>query len=286
MSAVDRHEKVRADWLLAHEAHWHLSDRRMANDLKRRAAQKGTKDAGAADSSFHEGRIKPLHARFVAGGEDSKDTMARGCFLVLFIVPAVLVGAGPALAFSQAAYRTTTEAALKSGGVPRVKPWLVAAAGAAAAGVLAALVFRSLLVVATAHFYPSITVAVDWSRVGMIYGWSQLTLGLLLTAWQIRRHGWPGVVRKGTPKTPVGRGRSTAPAASAAPARSASVARPEPSVQQDEASVAPARPKAPARSAQPDPPAIVEPDEVFDDEPVFDDEEFVVPEDKASTTAN
>lgn len=286
MSAVNRHERVRADWLLAHEAHWHLSDRRMANDLKRRAAQKSNKDAGAADSSFHEGRIKPLHARFVAGGEDSKETMARACFLALIIVPTVVLATGPALGFSLVAYHATTETALKRGHVPQCRPWLFAAAGAAVLGVIAALIFRSLLVVATAHYYPTITFAVHWSNVGLVYGWSQLVLGLLLTAWQIRRHGWPGVVHKGKPKPPMVRGRTPAPAASAVPQRSAAVDEPEPPAELGGAPLAPARPKAPTRSAQPDQPTVIDPDEDFDDEPVFDDEVLVAADESGSTGSN
>lgn len=254
MSAVDRHERARADWLLAHEAGWHLSDRRMATELKRRAAQKDRAGAGAIESSHHEGRIKPIHARFIAGGEDSKERMARGCFLVLIALPTLAVGLGPALALSTVAYGATTEARLKKGAVPTRAPWLIAAAVAAAVGALIALLFRSLITVATVTFYPSLTVEVHWTSVWLVYGWTQLVLGLVLTAWQIRRHGWPGVTIKRAPKLLV------VPEASEAPM---------PSDTSDSTGAAERAAGSPAL------PVIPEPVE-WEDEDDFDDENIVV----------
>lgn len=267
MSTVERYEKVRADWLLAHEASWHMSDRRMANELKRRAAHKDRSAAGAAESSHHEGRIKPIASRFVAGGEDSKETMARGCFLVLFIVPAVLVGLGPALAVSHGAYAVTTETRLQRGKVPTRTPWLVAAAAVAAVGAIIALVVPSLLTVATMSYYPRWVTDVHWAHVGLVYGWLQLVLGLALTAWQIRRHGWPGVTVKRSPKTP---GVPDLPTASTAvtPAERVTGIRACKDEDEDEAA-APKAPAIPQVPAMPTDPGNAE----YDDEaPEFDDE--------------
>lgn len=265
VSAVERYEKVRADWLLAHEASWHMSDRRMANELKRRAAQKDRSAAGAAESSHHEGQIKPIASRFVAGGEDSKETMARGCFLVLFVVPAVLVGLGPALAVSHGAYAVTTETRLQGGKVPTRTPWLITAAALAAVGAIIALVVPSLLTVATMSYYPRWVIDVHWAHVGLVYGWLQLVLGLALTAWQIRRHGWPGVTVKSSPKTPGVPDLPTARTAS----------RPTGTKAPKAEAAAPKAPAIPRVPAMPTGPGNAEYDDEapeFDDEIVIDEE--------------
>ncbi|SMX99058.1 hypothetical protein [Brevibacterium linens] len=270
---VERYEKVRADWLLAHEASWHLSDRRMANELKRRAANKDRAAAGAAESSHHEGKIKPIASRFVAGGEDSKERGLRALFLILFILPTLVVWIGPALAISHAAYSVGTERRLKQGRVPERRQWYLAAAAVAGAGALFALIARfvalHLITVATVTYWPSLTLDVHWTTVGLIYLWVQVVLGLLLAAWQIRRHGWPGVVIKAGAKTPEVPATPRAPVAPAVPTAPKSVGSGE--ITAEEPDGEPAAPRAPA---VPIVPTIPEPPVVagFDDDPVFDDE--------------
>lgn len=194
---ADRHEKVRADWLLAHEAGWHMSDRRMATRLSRKAAQKDRSAAGASESSHHEGHIKPLAMRFLARGEDSKDTMFRHVFLVVVVAPLVVIGFGPALLGSLALYGLASTGLLGLKRVPRSWPWLIAAVFVGVGGWL--LVQPSGFL----HITPwPLSVDLDGAQFLASYGWLQLTLGLLFTAWQIRRHGWPGVTIKSKPKTP------------------------------------------------------------------------------------
>lgn len=268
---MERYEKVRADWLLAHEASWHLSDRRMANELKRQAAKKDRAAAGAAESSHHEGRIKPIASRFIAGGEDSKERGLRGLFLVLFILPTLVVWIGPALVVSYGCYAVDVERRLKQGRVPERKQWYLAAGVVAAAGMLFALIARfvalPLITVAEITYWPSITLDVHWTTISLIYLWAQLVLGLLLTAWQVRRHGWPGVVIKATAKTPEVPTTPRAPVAPAVPAVPTSADDEIVSAEGAEP-VAPKAPVVPITPAIPDPPVVAE----FDDEPVFDDE--------------
>lgn len=265
MSTVERYEKVRADWLLANEMSWTLSDRRMANALKRRTARKDLTTAGAAESSHHEGKIKPIWSRFLAAGEDSTERMFRSFFLVLFIVPGVLLGLGPALVVSQTAYKVTTEAHLSKGRVPKRGAWFIAGAVVAVAGVVLGLLIPSLVTVATARFYPDITLTVHWDHVGLIYSWAQVTLALLLTGWEIRRHGWPGVIVKGEAKLPTIPGGNKVPAVPESTAHT----EPEPREQDDAASP----PKVPAIPVTPlpDTPEGVEDDE----EPAFDEDELI-----------
>lgn len=270
---VERYEKVRADWLLANEASWHLSDRRMANELKRIASKKDRNAAGAAESSHHEGRIKPIATRFIAAGEDSKERGLRALFLILFILPTLVVWIGPAFAISNAAYAVDTERRLKQGRVPERRQWYLAAAAVAGAGALFALIARfvalHLITVATVTYWPSLTLDVHWTTVGLIYLWVQVVLGLLLAAWQIRRHGWPGVVIKAGAKTPEVPATPRAPVAPAVPTAPKSVGSDE--ITAEEPDGEPAAPRAPA---VPIVPTIPEPPVVagFDDDPVFDDE--------------
>lgn len=270
---VDRYEKVRADWLLAHEASWHLSDRRMANELKRIAAKKDRTAAGAAESSHHEGRIKPIVSRFIAGGEDSKERGLRALFLVFFILPTLVVWIGPALVFSHAAYSVGTERRLKQGRVPERRQWYLAAAVVLGAGALFAVVARfvalHLITVATVTYWPSLTLDVHWPTVGLIYLWGQVVLGLLLAAWQVRRHGWPGVVIKTGAKTPEVPATPRAPVAPAVPTAPKNAGADE--ITDEGQDVEPTTPKAPAVPmvpAIPEPPVVAE----FDDEPVFVDD--------------
>jgi hypothetical protein len=273
--AVERYEKVRADWLLANEASWHLSDRRMANQLKRAAAKKDRAATGAAESSHHEGQIKPIASRFIAAGEDSKEKMLRAVFLALFILPTLVFWIGPALALSYGLYALDTERRLKQGRVPELKQWFLAAGATAAAGALFALIARfaalHLITVATVAYWPSITLDVHWSRVALIYFWAQAVLGLLLTAWQVRRHGWPGVVIKaGTklPSVPTATAGEAAPTAPAVPTPDVEADEPVPGEAPHSAPSVPAVPAVPAVPTIPDPPSLVE----FDEEPVFDDD--------------
>ncbi|WP_432789368.1 hypothetical protein QYM46_13655 [Brevibacterium sp. K11IcPPYGO002] len=272
---VERYEKVRADWLLAHEASWHLSDRRMANELKRIAAKKERTAAGAAESSHHEGRIKPIASRFIAAGEDSKERGLRALFLVFFILPTLVVWIGPALVISHAAYSVDTGRRLKQRRVPERRQWYLAAAAVFGAGALFAVVARfvtlNLITVAEITYWPSLTLDVHWTTVGLIYLWAQVVLGLLLAAWQIRRHGWPGVVIKTGAKTPEVPATPRTPVAPAVPTAPKSVGTDEITAEEpDGEPAAPKTPAAPMVPAIPKPPAVAE----FDDEPVFDDENY------------
>jgi len=207
MSEIERHERVRADWLLAHEASWHLSDRRMANELRRQAAQKDRAAAGAAESSHHEARIKPLHTRFVIAGEDPGEVVARGLLMYAVIIPALTLTIGPALALSQGVYLAATERELRRKAVPKRRQWFLAAGVLGLAGIVAGVLshrfYPDLLRVATVRFYPEQTLDVAWPQVGALYGWLQVTLAMALVAWQIRRHGWPGVTVAGEAQLPV-----------------------------------------------------------------------------------
>lgn len=267
---VERYEKVRADWLLAHEASWHLSDRRMANELKRIAAKKERTAAGAAESPHHEGRIKPIVSRFIAAGEDSKERGLRALFLVFFILPTLVVWIGPALVISHAAYSVDTERRLKQGRMPERRQWYLAAAAVLGAGALFALIARfvalRLITVAEITYWPSLALDVHWTTVGLIYLWSQVVLGLLLAAWQVRRHGWPGGVIKEGAKTPKIPATPVAPVAPTVPAVPTSAGGGK-TITEDGADYEPAAPQAPLLPMIPEPPAVAE----FDDEPVFDD---------------
>jgi len=290
---VERYEKVRADWLLANEASWHLSDRRMAHELKRAAAKKDRAATGAAESSHHEGQIKPIASRFIAAGEDSKEKMLRAVFLALFILPTLAFWIGPALALSYGTYAVDTERRLTQGRVPERKIWYLAAGAAAAAGALFALVARfvalDLITVAEVTYWPSISLDVHWSTVALIYLWAQAVLGLLLTAWQVRRHGWPGVVLKtGTklPSMPTATVGKAAPTAPVVPTPTAAADEPL----QDEASSPAPVPSVPVVPVPtiPDPPTLVELEEepVFDDDLEFDEETAFVDENETRKDEN
>lgn len=264
---IERYEKIRADWLLANEASWHLSDRRMANQLKRVAAKKERSAAGAAESSHHEGKIKPIVSRFIAGGEDSKERGLRTLFLVLFILPTLVVWIGPALGISHGIYTVDTERRLKQGRVPSRKHWYLVAAAVVGAGALYAVIARlfalQLITVATVTYWPSLTLDVHWTTVGLIYLWGQVVLGLLLAAWQIRRHGWPGVVIKTSAKTPDVPATPRVPVAPAVPTAPTSAG-----AEEEGEPMAPKAPAVPMVLTIPEPPIVAE----FDDEPVFDDD--------------
>lgn len=193
----DRYEKVRADWLLAHEASWHLSDRRMATQLAKRAAQKDRSAAGATESSHHEGQIKPLMVRFMARGEDSKETMYRYVFVGAVAAPALVLLVGPAVVASMVLYGLASTLVLKLKRAPRSWPWLLAAVLVGVGGWL--VVQPSVFLSITPWPF---AVHVDSARFLAGYGLMQGTLALLLTAWQVRRRGWPGVKIKGKTKTP------------------------------------------------------------------------------------
>lgn len=235
----DYRERVRADWLLAHEASWHLCDRRMANQLKARAARRSRNEAGAAESSHHEGRIKPIAARFVARGEDSTDRVLRVLALAVVIVPAVVFWLGPALALSAGLHAASTRALLARDRVPRAWPWLVAAAAGAVAGWL--LGGLGVLFVVTP--WP-----MDLDFEAAAYLWFQAVLGLALTAWQVRRHGWPGVTVRGTPRSPS---VPSVPEAGPVADRDA----------EETTGPAAAPPRPPAVPTLPDPPDIEEPEQ-------------------------
>lgn len=234
---IDRYEKTRSDWLLAHESKFlglfgQLSDRRMANALKRKADEQERLVAGAAESPHHEGELQPIILRFINGAEDSKDMGVRFIVFVLYVVPLVVIGIGPALSLSYVAYYATAEACLRRdasikqlrkmvpesvpkrdgilkllgravpGPVPKRKSWLIASGVVAVIGVVAWLLNPNIAAVAMLRVYPEWVLTPHWFNVALVYGWLQLTLSIALTAWQIRRHGWPGVKPKGTAKVP------------------------------------------------------------------------------------
>lgn len=195
MVVADRHELTRAKWLLAHEAGWHLSDRRMANALKRRASQKNRASAGAAESAHHEGRIKWIGSRFVLRGDDSSERMWRVLALGIGFVVGGFV-AGPALLVSVCCYTVTVEVALRRGRVPRLSPWLIAATAAAAIGVVVWVITGMPAPVWFTLWFPTMHIWIPF------YLFLQIVGGLLLTGWQVRRHGWPGVIVKDSPEAP------------------------------------------------------------------------------------
>lgn len=269
MLAVDRHEKTRANWLLANEATWTMADRRMANELQRRAAKKDHAESGAADSAHHEGRIPWIGARWIARGDDQSEKGYRAVFVYAVALPLIAALIGPALALSAVLYFVTTlvllqetrlprkVAWLQGQRIPRAWPWLVAAAVTAVAGALI------LDIGSVATVSPAFVVDVAWDRVVMLCLVSQLVLALALVGWTIRRHGWPGVSRKTALRTPSITGRSMKE-------KSAAVAavRPETGSSTD-------GPKAPSLRRTDEEPDLIGGDEDLDEgeEPVFPDED-------------
>lgn len=190
---IERHERVRADWLLHHKGSGSaLSDQRMSNQLRNAAAQKGRAAAGAAESAHHEAQIKPLVSRWVSGGEDQTDRGGRSFWVVALSVPALLT-AGPMLAVSKGLYHASTEVILrrtkdKVQQIPKALPWL---AVSLAAAVVAALL-TTLLPVKIIQPWPW-KVSYEPVNLLIVYMMWQLVCGTMLTAWQVRRHGWLGV---------------------------------------------------------------------------------------------
>lgn len=193
---IERHERVRADWLLHNKGSgFAMSDQRMSNELRREAAQKARAKAGAAESAHHEARIKSFASRWIAGGEDQTDRGGRMFWAVALAGPAALAF-GPMLAVSAGLYKGSTEAVLrreKNGAqqIPRAVPWLVAAAVVA----VAAGAMTPLLPVKIIQPWPW-NVSYELGNLAIVYLLWQLAFGVLLTAWQVRRHGWPGVKLK------------------------------------------------------------------------------------------
>lgn len=200
-SAIERHELARANWLLHNSGSGiPLSDQRMSNELRKAAAEKDRVKAGAAQSAHHTATIKPVVTRWIAAGEDQADRGGRTLIALAMFVPAVIAVA-PMLAVSKTLYMVSTESLLrkeKDGvqAIPRMKPWLLAGIGA----VLVAAVAVGFLPVRVIQPWPWEVTYVLGSMLALYVLW-QLALGVLLTAWQVRRHGWPGVNLKTTADT-------------------------------------------------------------------------------------
>lgn len=280
---VDRHELIRANWILANEASWHLSDRRRAAQLRRRANEIDRQKAGAAQSSHHEGKIDPIAKRWIDAGDSAKEKLARVALILLVIAPVLLITAGPAMTLAAGLYYWLWLRQPQKGAPLREKPWLLAGG---LVGVLGAILWA--LAGAPVPFGAS-----PWPPTLIVYTvpfacfvlWSQLTLGLLLTGVRIRQFGWPGVkdtAGKSAPKLTLPGTQSKklptlpgdnqpAVAQRAAPAVSVAVAE-----VQAEASAAPAKRKLPTlpkpRAAAPVAPAVQEegPEEPLDYEPWMD----------------
>lgn len=193
---VERHERVRADWLLHHKGSgFALSDQRMSNQLRKQAVQKDRKTAGAAESAHHEAQIKSFVSRWISGGEDQTDRGGRSFWAVVLAVP-VALAFGPMLAVSKGLYTGYTEWALRQTKdnvqrLPKAVPWLIAAlVVAVVAGIL-----TPLMPVRIIQPWPW-KVSYEPVNFLIVYGLWQFAFGTLLTAWQVRRHGWPGVKLK------------------------------------------------------------------------------------------
>lgn len=193
---IERHEKVRADWLLHHKGSGlPLSDQRMSNQLRKQATQKMRFAAGAAETAHHEAQVKPLISRWISGGEDQTDRGGRTFGLILLAAP-IALAIGPMLAISTGLYSASTEALLKrekegAQCIPRAVPWLLAAL----ALMIIAGVATGLLPVKTIQPWPW-KVSYEPVNFLVVYFFWQLAFGALLTSWQVRRHGWLGVTIK------------------------------------------------------------------------------------------
>lgn len=193
---IERHEKARANWLLHHKGSgFAMSDQRMSNQLRKQAAEKDRVAAGAAESAHHEARMKSFIGRWLAGGEDQTDRGGRAFWAMALAVPAALT-VGPMLAVSKGLYEGYTERTLRQGKdgvqqIPRATPWLIAAAVLAVVAGIA----TPLLPVKIIQPWPW-NVSYELGNLAIVYLLWQFAFGVLLTAWQVRRHGWPGVKLK------------------------------------------------------------------------------------------
>lgn len=190
---VERHERVRADWLLHHKGSgFALSDQRMSNQLRKKANERERKAAGAAESAHHEAQIKPLVSRWIAGGEDQTDRGGRSFWVAVLALPALLA-VGPMLAISKGLYQGYTESTLRRSNdgvqqIPKARLWLlVAAVAMVVAGIL-----TPLFPVRVIQPWPW-NVSYEPVNFVIVYAMWQIAFGALLTSWQVRRHGWPGV---------------------------------------------------------------------------------------------
>lgn len=280
---IERHEKTRSDWVMQHKASGsRLSDRRMSNDLRLKAARKNRAAAGAAESGFHEARIKSFVSRWISGGEDQTDRGGRVLWAAILSVPALLA-VGPMLALSSGLYRGSTEIVLRQRKlsksdqaedlsesekrkrsiqrIPKALPWVYAGA----ALLVIATIATPLLPVRVIQPWPW-KVLYEPMNLLFVYLLWQLGLGVLLTSWQVRRHGWPGVVLKASPKAPTvptGRGVKVQATEPAPVQQEAAAPTPPP--------VPPTGPKAPKLPTAPKP--VVAKEEVVDIND-FEDEEF------------
>lgn len=198
---VERHEKVRADWLLHRNGSgFALSDQRMSNQLRKKANERERKASGAAESAHHEAQIKSFVSRWVAGGEDQTDRGGRSFWVAVLAVPALLT-IGPMLAISKGLHQGYTEMTLQRTKdniqqIPKALLWLVVAA----AVLLVAGLLTPLFPVRVIQPWPW-NVSFEPVNFVVVYALWQLAFGALLTSWQVRRHGWPGVVIKSAADT-------------------------------------------------------------------------------------
>ncbi|MFE5777545.1 hypothetical protein [Brachybacterium sp. NPDC056505] len=259
---VDRHERERANWILAHESTHSLSDRRRANDLKRRAARLDRAESGAAESSFHEGRIPWVGSRFISHGEDSKEKGFRSLTLFFVLIPLTALVAGPALALAGALYGLAWWWVPSKGRVLRGWPFYLAAVAAGAVGwLLVRIAPFSVILLWPRHLelYVPMTAAV--------YAWAQTVLGLVLAGVRVRQGGWNGVRAAKAKKTPS----MPAPAVpKAAKAPAIPTAKSGDGVQGTGSGESADRPPKPKVKA----PAIPEPS-APEPEPLWDDEEEI-----------
>lgn len=260
--SVDRHEALRADWILAHERSWTLSDRRRALAIKRRAATLARDETGASESSFHEGRIPWIGARFIARGEGAKARAERALQLWAIYVPLIAVTFGPILALSTLFYRASETLLPEAGLTPRSWPWLVA-------GITFGSVGYFLLrprEFATLYLWPHV-LYVDWIAAISTLSWAWLTGALLMTALHIRQHGWPAVKASRTLSIP-GPAIPSAPTVPVAPGAAV------PAVVQQGTSPEPATGGGPTPAVPTPPPA---PTAETADEPDLSDDEVADP---------
>lgn len=196
-SAVERWERRRADWVLAHEASWTLAGRRRAGALRRRAARLGRIESGAADSPMHEGRLPWIGRRYVSRAEDPGESLARTAG-VLCAATATALCLGPGLLLGGALYGASWLVLPRLGRPLRSWPW-AAAAGAALVG--------GWLVVGPEWPWRvtpwPLELHVDWGMHWALYAWAQLLAALVSTAVRVRLWGWPAVKAARSAPTPT-----------------------------------------------------------------------------------
>lgn len=193
--SVTHWEKQRSAWLMA-RTRPDTSGRRRAEMLSRRARRLSRGGSGVAETSLQEDVTPALFRRMLTSNDGAGEQLARLVFVpALFVLLGVLLG--PAMAIATGLYYLSWWKAPKIGRL-WVWPWL-------AAGTLSIVVggfIRSIIDPApaawlvawppTLHVYLPVLVP-TWL-------WVQFSLGLLLTGWFIRAHGWAAVPKGSAPK--------------------------------------------------------------------------------------